>query len=153
MAGRLRGRNALVTGAGRGIGREVALALAEEGANVVVCDLGCSPAGVGTDGAPADATVEDCKKLGVMAVPHYGDVSDFRAAEDMIKTCVDNLGRIDILCNIAGIFKLSMLCDLSEEQWDRTIDVHLKGTFNLTRHALPRMRQQGYGRIINCFSE
>ncbi len=150
---KLKGRNAVVTGAGRGIGRAVALALAEERANIVVCDLGCSVDGIGADRAPADTVVEECQKLGVRAVPCYGDVADFKVAEDMIKTCVDNFGRIDILCNIAGIFAVKLIGDMSEEEWDRVIAVHLKGTFNLTRHAIPQMRQQKYGRIVNCFSE
>jgi NAD(P)-dependent dehydrogenase (short-subunit alcohol dehydrogenase family) len=152
MGERLKGRNAVVTGAGRGIGRAVALALAEEGANIVVCDLGCASNGTGADKAPANEVVEECRKLGVKAVPHYGDVSDFKAAEDMIKTCVGNFGRIDILCNIAGNFRLNMIFNMSEEEWDKVIAVHLKGTFNLTRHATPLMKQQRYGRIINCTS-
>ena len=152
MGERLRGRNAVVTGAGRGIGRAVALALAEEGASIVVCDLGATTDGKGADRSPADAVVEECQKLGVRAVPHYGDVADFKAAMDMIKACVENFGRIDILCNIAGIFTLSRIFDMSEEEWDRVIAVHLKGTFNLTRHATPLMKQQRYGRIINCSS-
>ena len=152
MGQRLKNRNAVVTGAGRGIGKAIALALAEEGANVVVCDLGCSVDKTGADKSPADEVVEKCRELGVKAVPHYGDVADFKAAENMIDTCVRNFGRIDILCNIAGIFNLNMIFNMSEEEWDRVIAVHLKGTFNLTRHATPLMRQQRYGRIVNCTS-
>lgn len=143
MGDHLKGKNAVVTGAGRGIGRAVALALAEEGANVVVCRIH------GT----ADEVVEGCKKFGVEAVAHYGDVSDFKAAEGMIRSCVDNFGRIDILCNIAGIEKPALIFNTSEEEWDRMIAVHLKGTFNLIRHAVPLMMEQKYGRIINCTSE
>jgi NAD(P)-dependent dehydrogenase (short-subunit alcohol dehydrogenase family) len=155
MGERLRGRNAVVTGAGRGIGREVALALAEEGANIVVCDLGCTTDGKEADKTPADAVVEECQSFGVKAVAHYGDVADFKAAEYMVKTCVDNFGRIDILCNIAGIniVERKMIFDITEEEWDRVVAVHLKGTFNLTKHATPLMRQQRYGRIINCTSQ
>jgi len=149
---RLKGKNAVVTGAGRGIGRAVALALAEEGANIVVCDLGGATDGTGADKTPADEVVVECQKLGVKAVPHYGDVADFKAAEDMIRTCVDNFGRIDILCNIAGIAKPRMIFNMPEEEWDRVIAVHLKGTFNLSRHAGVLMRQQRYGRILNCTS-
>jgi len=152
MGNRLKGKNAVITGAGRGIGRAVTVALAEEGANVVVCDLGCSPDGTGADRDPADAVVEECRRLGVEATAHYGDVSDFGAAEEMINTCVHNFGKIDILCNIAGNNTWNMIFDMSEEQWDRVIAVHLKGTFNLTRHATPLMRQQRHGRIINCTS-
>ena len=153
MGQRLMGRNAVVTGAGRGIGRAVALALAEEGSNVLVCDLGGTKDGKGADSSPADEVVEECRKFGVKAVPHYGDVADFKVAEDMIRTCVDNFGRIDILCNIAGIFRDRMIWNMSEEEWDRVIAVHLKGTFNLTRHACVLMRQQRYGRILNVSSD
>jgi len=153
MAGRLEGRNAVVTGAGRGIGRAVALALAEEGANIVVCDLGGAKDGTGADKTPADEVVEECRKLGVKAVAHYGDVADFQVAEDMVKTCVDTFGRIDILCNIAGIGIGRMIFNMSEDDWDRVMAVHLKGTFNLSRHACVLMRQQRYGRILNCTSD
>jgi NAD(P)-dependent dehydrogenase (short-subunit alcohol dehydrogenase family) len=153
MGKRLKGRNAVVTGAGRGIGKAVALALAEEGANIVVCDLGVATNGTGANKSPADEVIEECHKLGVKAVANYGDVSNFKAAEEMVKACVNNFGQIDILCNIAGIDKPRMIWNMSEEEWDMVIAVHLKGTFNLTRHAAPLMREQRYGRIINCVSE
>ncbi|NQT47899.1 MAG: SDR family oxidoreductase [Chloroflexi bacterium] len=153
MADRLKGKNAVVTGAGRGIGRAIAIALAEEGANVVVFDLGGAVDGTGVDKTPADETVEECKKRGVKAMAQYGNVSNFNDAEAAIKACVDNFGRIDILCNIAGIDKPKMIWNMSEEEWDQVVGVHLKGTFNLIRHAAPLMREQRYGRIINCVSE
>ena len=153
MAERLKDRNAVVTGAGRGIGRAVALALAEEGANVVVCDIGGTTTGEGMDKTPADEVVAECQKLGVKAVAHYGDVSSWSDAEGTIKACVDNFGRIDILCNVAGIDIPKMIFNMAEAEWDRVIDVHLKGTFNLSRHACVLMRQQRYGRIVNCVSE
>ena len=153
MAKRLEGRSAIVTGGGRGIGRAVALALAEEGANVLVCDLGGEVDGTGADPAPAAEVAEECRKLGVGGVPHAGDVVDFDAAEDMVRTCVDEFGRVDIVCNIAGILTIKMLWELSEEQWDRVLGVHLKGSFNLTRHAAPRMMEQRHGRIVNTASE
>jgi len=153
VADRLKGRNALVTGAGRGIGKAIALALAEEGASIVVCDLGGAMDGSGTDTSPADQTVEECRSLGVQAVPHYGDVSNFRAAEEMVRTCTEAFGSIDILCNIAGILRPRMIFNMSEEEFDRVLAVHLKGTWNLCRHACTCMRQQRYGRIVNCTSE
>lgn len=153
MGSRLKGRNAVVTGAGRGIGKAVAVALAEEGANVVVCDLGVAVDGSGTDKTPADQTVEECVKFGVKAISQFGDVSKFKDAEAAIKACVDNFGRIDILCNIAGIDKPKMIWNMTEEEWDTVVGVHLKGTFNFIRHAAPLMREQKYGRIINCTSE
>ncbi len=153
MGERLKGKNALVTGAGRGIGKAIALALAEEGANVLVCDLGVAMDGTGADKSPADSTVEECRKLGVRAAAHYGDVSKFKSAEEMVQACVSNFGRIDILCNIAGILRPKMIFNMLEEDWDKVQAVHLKGTWNLCRHACILMRQQKYGRIVNCASE
>ena len=152
MGRKLEGRNALVTGAGRGIGRAIALALAEEGANILVCDLGADKDGTGSDRTPADEVAAECRELGVKAVPAYGDVADFKVAEEMVQACVDNFGRIDILCNIAGIGMGRMIFNMSEEHWDKVIAVHLKGTFNLSRHACALMREQRYGRILNCTS-
>jgi len=153
MGDKLKGRNALVTGAGRGIGRAIALALADEGANVVVCDIGGAVDGTGVDKTPADEVVAECQKRGVKAIAQYGDVSKFKDAEAAVKACVDNFGRIDILCNIAGIDKPKMIWNMSEEEWDQVVGVHLKGAFNFIRHAAPLMREQRWGRIINCVSE
>jgi len=153
MGDKLKGRNAVVTGAGRGIGKAVAVALAEEGANVVACDLGVAVDGSGTDQSPASETVAECKKHGVKAMAQFGNVASFSDAEAAVKACVDNFGRIDILCNIAGIDKPKMIWNMSEEEWDQVIAVHLKGTFNFMRQAAPLMREQKYGRIINCTSE
>jgi NAD(P)-dependent dehydrogenase (short-subunit alcohol dehydrogenase family) len=153
MGNGLKGRNAVVTGAGRGIGKAVAVALAEEGANVVVCDLGVAVDGSGTDQSPAEQTAAECRKFGGKATAQFGNVSSFSDAEAAIKSCVDNFGRIDILCNIAGIDKPKMIWNMSEQEWDQVVGVHLKGTFNFIRHAAPLMREQKYGRIINCTSE
>lgn len=153
MGARLKGKNAVVTGAGRGIGRAIALGLAEEGANIVACDLGGSMDGSGTDTSPANLTAQDCRALGVEAIPHYGDVSNFQMAEDIISTCASTFGSIDILCNIAGILRPRMIFNMSEEEFDQVVAVHLKGTWNLCRHACVRMKDQGSGRIINCTSE
>lgn len=153
MGNKLKGRNAVVTGAGRGIGKAVAVALAEEGANVVVCDLGVSVDGSGTDQSPAEQTAAECRKSGVKAIAQFGNVASFGDAEAAIKACVDSFGRIDILCNIAGIDKPKMIWNMSEQEWDQVLGVHLKGTFNFMRQAAPLMREQKYGRIINCTSE
>ncbi|MBL7119783.1 MAG: SDR family NAD(P)-dependent oxidoreductase [Dehalococcoidia bacterium] len=153
MADRVKGKNAVVTGAGSGIGKAVAVALATEGANIVVCDLGGATDGTGASTSLADETVAECKKLGVQAIPQYGSVADWNAAEAMIKACVDNFGRIDILVNVAGIDRARMMWNLSEEDWDIVLGVHLKGTFNMMRHAAPLMREQRYGRIVNTVSE
>lgn len=153
MGDRLKGRNAVVTGAGGGIGREVALALAAEGANVVVNDYGVKVDGTSPTASPAEKVVEEIKKMGSKAVANFGNVANFKDAEKMIKDCVDNFGRIDILCNIAGILRDRMVFNMSEEEWDAVIAVHLKGSFNTIRHASPLMRQQRYGRIINTTSD
>jgi len=153
MAKRLVDRNAVVSGGGRGIGRAIALALAQEGANVVVCDLGTATDGSGADLSPADEVAAECRALGVQALAHHGDVADFEAAGDTVRTCVDRFGRIDILCNIAGIARPRMIFNMSQEEWDRVMAVHVKGTFGLSRHACRIMRQQRYGRILNCTSD
>ena len=153
MGDKLKGRNAVVTGAGRGIGRAIAIALAEEGANVVVCDIGGAVDGSGGDKTLADQVVDECNKLGVKAIAQYGDVSRFADAEAAVKACVDNFGGIHILCNIAGIDKPKMIWNMSEQEWDQVVGVHLKGTFNFMRNAAPFMRDQKFGRIINCTSE
>jgi len=153
MADRLKGKNAVVTGAGSGIGKAVALALAAEGANIVVCDLGGATDGTGSGTTLSDETVAECKKLGAQAIAQYGSVVDWNAAEAMIKGCVDTFGRIDILVNVAGIDRARMMWNLSEEDWDLVVGVHLKGTFNMMRQAAPLMRAQKYGRIVNTVSE
>ena len=143
----------MVTGAGRGIGREIALALARQGANVVVNDIGVATVEGGAfSRVPADEVVAEIKKLGVNAVASYDSVADFSAAGCIIKTCVDSFGRIDILVNNAGVHRDRFILDMTEEDWDMVIATHLKGAFNLCRHAAPFMKNQGYGRIINITS-
>ncbi len=153
MGDRLKGRTAVVTGAGRGIGRAIALALAAEGANVVVNDPGVNVDGTGHDRGPADQVVDEIRSAGGTAVANYDTVADYEAAGRIIQTAVDNFGRIDILVNNAGILRDRMVFNMTEEEWDAVIAVHLKGTFNCTRHASVLMRQQRYGRIINVSSE
>lgn len=148
----LKGRVALVTGAGRGIGRAHALALAAEGARVVVNDLGGEKDGSGAARAPADEVVAEIKALGGEAVPNYESVADFDAAQRMVQTAVDTFGRLDILVNNAGIFQYYLIHETPEESWDAMMNVHLKGMFNTCRHAAPVMMEQRYGRIINTTS-
>jgi NAD(P)-dependent dehydrogenase (short-subunit alcohol dehydrogenase family) len=153
MVQTLKGRNAVVTGAGRGIGKEIALALADEGANVVVVDPGVARDGTGVDKSPAEEVVEEIKKRGGNAIPNYNSVVDFKLAEEIIKSCIANFGRIDIVVNCAGVLREKMVWNLAEEDWDTVISVHLKGTFNCSRHAARYMREQKYGRIINVVSD
>jgi len=150
--GLLDGRVAVVTGSGRGVGRGIALCLASEGAKVVVNDPGSTVDGRGKEGDPAIEVVEEIKKAGGQAVPNYDSVADFAAAERIIKTAVDSFGRIDILVNNAGILRDKSVVKMDEGDFDAVLGVHLKGTFNCGRHALPLMREQNYGRVINITS-
>jgi NAD(P)-dependent dehydrogenase (short-subunit alcohol dehydrogenase family) len=148
----LENRVAVVTGAGRGIGREFALCLAREGANVVVNDVGASLDGEGSEEGPAAQVCKEIEALGGAAVPSLESVSDFDGARRMIDTAVDAFGRVDILVNNAGIIRDRTLLKMNEDDFDAVIAVHLKGTFNCTRHAAERMKEAGYGRIINITS-
>jgi NAD(P)-dependent dehydrogenase (short-subunit alcohol dehydrogenase family) len=148
----LEGRVAVVTGAGRGVGRGFALELAREGAKVVVNDLGCGIDGQGSAEDPAEQVVKEIKAMGREAVANYDSVSSFSGAANIIQTAVKNFGRIDILVNNAGILRDRTIGKMSEEDFDAVIGVHLKGTWNCGRHAIPLMREQGYGRVINVTS-
>ncbi len=148
----LQGRVAVVTGAGRGIGRGIALALAREGASVVVNDVGCSLDGRGGEKDPAAQVCREIEALGGKAVPSYGSVTDFSAAQGIVETAVRSFGRIDILVNNAGIVRDRTIGKMTEDDFDAVLAVHLKGSFNCGRHAIPLMRDQGYGRIVNITS-
>jgi len=150
--GLLDGRVAVVTGSGRGIGREFALSMASEGAKVVVNDVGVSLDGRGSEEDPAANTCKDIEALGGEAVPNYDSVTDFAGAENIVNTAVNAFGKIDILVNNAGIVRDRTLVKMSEEDFDAVLAVHLKGSFNCARHAAPLMKDQGYGRIINISS-
>jgi NAD(P)-dependent dehydrogenase (short-subunit alcohol dehydrogenase family) len=137
----LEGKVAIVTGAGRGIGREHALALARAGAKVVVNDLGASLAGEGTDATPAQSVVNEIVAAGGEAVANYDDVSKFDAAEHMVQRAIERYGRLDILVNNAGILRDRMLVNMTEDEWDAVMAVHLKGHFGPTRHAAAYWRE------------
>jgi NAD(P)-dependent dehydrogenase (short-subunit alcohol dehydrogenase family) len=148
----LEGRVAVVTGAGRGIGREFALCLAREGAAVVVNDIGVGLRGDPTAEDPAADVCAEIEAAGGHAVPAHDSVADFAGAERIIKTAVDSFGQIDILVNNAGIVRDRTLVKMGEDDFDAVIATHLKGTFNCARHAVGYMREAGYGRIINITS-
>ena len=148
----LENKVAVVTGSGRGVGRGIALALAREGAKVVINDVGCEVDGRGTAQDPATQVVNEIKAMGREAVANYDSVAAFSGAENIVKTAIDRFGRIDILVNNAGIVRDRSIAKMSEEDFDAVIAVHLKGTFNCGRHAIPHMREQGFGRIINITS-
>jgi NAD(P)-dependent dehydrogenase (short-subunit alcohol dehydrogenase family) len=158
VAGICEGRVAIVTGAGRGIGREHALMLASEGAAVVVNDLGADPDGSGADAGPAHEVVEEIKGMGGQAVVNGANVADFAEAGAMVQQAIDSFGKLDILINNAGILRDRMIFSMSEEDWDAVIAVHLKGHFCPTRHAAAYWREQVKagnpvsGRIINTAS-
>ncbi len=152
MPNKLTGRNAVVTGAGRGIGRAVAMLLAREGANVVVNDPGVNVDGTGHDNGPADQVVDEIRQDGGSAVANYDSVATSEGGEKMVRQCVDAFGRIDILVNVAGILRDRMIFNMAEEEWDEVIAVHLKGHFNTIKPASVLMRQQRYGRIVNFSS-
>ncbi|MGA7670814.1 MAG: SDR family NAD(P)-dependent oxidoreductase [Nitrolancea sp.] len=150
--GVLDGKVALVTGAGRGIGRGVALLMAKEGASVVVNDLGASLDGQGVDTGPAASVAKEITDSGGNAVANTDSVTDWQAAEGMVQQAVDSFGKIDIVVNVAGILRDRMVFNMSEEEWKAVLNVHLKGTFNVCRWASVRFREQRSGRMINFSS-
>ena len=147
--GMLDGKVAIVTGAGGGLGRAHALLLAHEGASVVVNDLGGDRHGGGGGTSMADGVVEEIKAAGGTAVAHYGSVTDDSDAAGMVKAAVEHFGRLDILINNAGILRDKSFKNITDDEWDIVIDVHLRGTYLVTKHAWQHMLEQGEGgRIV-----
>lgn len=142
----------VVTGAGRGIGREIALLMAKHGAKVVVNDLGGGADGQGADKSVADQVVAEIKEAGGEAVANYDSVASMEGGAAIIQTALDTYGRIDVVVNNAGILRDRMIFNMTEEEWDAVIGVHLKGTFATVRAAAPHFRAQRSGRIINFTS-
>ncbi len=148
----LKDKVAVVTGAARGIGREIALLMARHGARVVVNDYGGSEVGQGAAAAPADEVVGEIKSAGGHAVASYDSVATMAGGQRIVKTAIDAFGRIDVVVNNAGILRDRMIFNMTEEEWDAVIDTHLKGTFAVTRAAAPYMKEQRSGRFINMTS-
>ncbi|HEY91146.1 MAG TPA: SDR family oxidoreductase [Dehalococcoidia bacterium] len=148
MTDRLKDKVAIVTGAGGGIGRGEAIALASEGAKVVVNDLGGAPDGTGASSSMADKVVEEIKAAGGEAVANYDSVATWEGGENIIRAALDAFGKLDILVNNAGILRDRMIFNTTEEEWDIVQKVHLYGHFFTTKHACVLFRQQRSGRII-----
>ncbi len=175
MGKNLEGKVAVVAGSGQGIGRAIALQLASEGAKVVTNNRKPGSTGmafitdeqlaalneqdrkwlldgIASEKGDAETTARKIKEMGGEAVPFFGDMSDFSAAEQCIKTAVDSFGKIDILVNVVGTFGFSKIWEMSEETWDHVCGIKPKAHFNTIRHALPYMIEQKWGRIVNCTS-
>jgi len=158
MSGLCEGRVCLITGAGRGIGREYALMLAEQGAKIVVNDLGGDMTGEGEDATPAQQVVAEIEAMGGEAIANGADVADFEGCREMIQQAVAHFGRLDVLVNNAGILRDRMLVNMDESEWDSVIQVHLKGTFGPAHHAANHWRERSKAgeevdaRIINTTS-
>ncbi len=148
----LEGKVALVTGGGRGVGRGIALALAEAGAKVVVNDLGATLDGQASGEQPAHEVAAAIAALGGEALVDGGSVADWNAAHRMVEAAVERFGRIDIVVNNAGILRDVMFHRMSEAEWDAVIAVHLKGTFNVSRAAAPHFKAQGGGAFVHMTS-
>ncbi|MFB6608641.1 SDR family oxidoreductase [Streptomyces noursei] len=158
MTGICTGRVAAVTGAGRGLGRAHALALAAEGAAVVVNDLGVTADGAGASGGPAQQVVEEIRAHGGQAVAHTGDITTDDGARSLVTTALDTFGRLDALVNNAGFLRDRMLVNLAEDDWDAVMRVHLKGHFLPLKHAAAHWRTEAKAgrtpdaRVINTSS-
>ena len=146
------GRVVVVTGSGRGIGREHALSLAKHGALVVVNDLGAGVDGSGGDTSPAQQVVNEIEAMGGRAVANGDDISTWAGAERLINTAVETFGDLHAVVNNAGILRDRMMANMSEEEWDAVINVNLNSLFITTQAVLPHMREARYGRIISASS-
>jgi 3-oxoacyl-[acyl-carrier protein] reductase len=147
MGNILSGKVAVISGSGQGIGRTIAKAMAKEGALVVTNNR--FP---GSPGGDAETTAREIVDKGGQAIAFFGDVSKFGAAQGLIKTALNNFGRLDILINNAGVIARNWVWDITEEDWDKCVDASLKSSFNCIRHSCNIMREQGWGRIINTTS-
>ncbi len=152
------GRVAIVTGAGRGLGRAHALMLAKHGAKVVINDLGSAASGIGEDATPAEEVVSEIRAMGGDAIADASDAASWAGAETMVKSALETFGRLDIVVNNAGILRDRMLVNMTEEEWDSVTRVHLKSTFAVTHHAanhwrtLSKKGETPDARVINTTS-
>jgi NAD(P)-dependent dehydrogenase (short-subunit alcohol dehydrogenase family) len=152
MSNIVAGKVAIVTGAGRGIGRGIALLMAREGARVVVCDIGASLDGAGTDAGPAQAVVDEIKKLGEEAIASTLSISEPGNADKIVKSALDAFGRVDILVNNAGILRDRIFHRMSWSDWSDVIAVHLHGSFNMSRACAVHFREQKSGSFVHMTS-
>ncbi len=148
----VKGKVVLVTGAGRGIGKEIALLMAKHGASVIVNDLGGSVDGSGSDTGPATEVVEEITANGGKAIANTGSVAERKDTEEMMKMAIDNFGRIDVVVNNAGILRDTIFHKMSEPDWDSVLSVHLKGAFNVSRSAATYFREQESGACVHFTS-
>jgi len=155
----LEGKVVVITGAGRGIGREEALLMAKHGARIVINDLGGHFDGTGQSRSPAEDVVKEIRASGGEAVANFESVTDFKAAKRIIECAIDNFGKLNVVVNNAGILRDRMIFNMSEDDFDAVVGVHLKGTFNMARHACNYWREQHKagnmlnGRLINTSSD
>ena len=154
--GSLDGRVAIITGGGRGIGQSISKLFAAEGASVVINDLGVNTDGTGGDRGPAQDTAEEIKAAGGKAIGNGGDISDAATGEELVETAVSEFGKLDIVVNVAGILRDRMIFNLTPEDWDAVIRVHMRGTYSTVRPASAYWREQrnpeGHYRIVNFTS-
>lgn len=152
MSAMVEGKVVVVTGAGGGIGRDIALAMAKQGAQVVVNDIGASVSGEGNDAGPAQRVVDEIKAAGGKAVANTDSVSEPAAAQRIVETAVDTFGRVDIVVNNAGILRDRFFHKMSEPEWDAVIKVHLYGAYYVSRAAANHFKEQGSGAFVHMTS-